>query len=344
MTRLVTFVVYPQLQVLDLTGPHEVFSLANRVACDATGGPAPYELEVVARGTEAWVGARGTVQASGGLRVGVDRAVANPPSPGAPAERDRSIDTLLVAGGAGSTAASHDGALVAWLRAVAPGCRRVGAICTGAFVLAAAGLLDGRRATTHWAESADLQARFPAVRVEPDPIFVRDGSVVTSAGVTAGIDLALALVEEDLGAEIAREVARVLVVFVQRPGGQAQFSAQLAAATPERRELRDLLVWIVDHPGDDLSAAALADRAGMSPRHLRRVFRAEVGTTPARYVETVRVEAVRRLLETSDLALRPIARRTGFGTVETLHRAFRRRVGVSPTEYRLRFAATRTGS
>ena len=224
-------------------------------------------------------------------------------------------------------------------RAAGRGARAL-SVCTGAFALAHAGLLDGRRATTHWGWCDLLQERFPQAEVERDPIFVRDGSVVTSAGVTAGIDMALALVEEDLGPEVAREVARVLVVFVQRPGGQSQFSAQMATPVPARQDLRELQAWIVDHPEVDLSIAVLAERSGMSARHLRRVFRDEVGTTPAQYVETVRIEAVRRLLESSDLGLRPIARRTGFGTVETLHRAFRRSLRVTPLEYRRRFVTS----
>jgi transcriptional regulator GlxA family with amidase domain len=215
-------------------------------------------------------------------------------------------------------------------------------VCTGAFVLAAAGVLDGRRATTHWTWCDRLQEQFPAITVERDPIFVRDGNVTTSAGVTAGIDLALALVEDDLGSEVALQVARTLVVFIQRPGGQSQFSAQLALQSAERGPLRDLLVWIVDNPDADLSVAALAERAGMSSRHLARVFRAELGTTPAQYVETVRVETVRRLLETTDGSLHQLARQTGFGTVETLVRAFQRRIGTTPGEYRRRFTRPRS--
>ena len=215
--------------------------------------------------------------------------------------------------------------------------RRVASVCTGAFLLARAGLLDGRRATTHWASCADLAARYPAVKVEADPIFVRDGDVATSAGVTAGMDLALALVEEDLGRDVALEAARHLVVFLQRPGGQAQFSAQLAAQTADRAPLRQLQAWIPDHLDEDLSVPALARRACMSDRNFARAFRRETGRTPGAYVEAARVERARIALETGDLPVEAIARQVGFGTVETLRRAFRRQVGVSPIEYRTRF-------
>jgi transcriptional regulator GlxA family with amidase domain len=210
-------------------------------------------------------------------------------------------------------------------------------VCTGAFLLAKAGLLDGRRATTHWASCAELARRYPDTRVEPDPIFVRDGNVFTSAGVTAGMDLTLALVEDDLGREVALEAARWLVVFLKRPGGQAQFSAQLAAQTADRAPLRELQAWIPDHLDEDLSVAALARRACMSDRNFARAFRRETGMTPAAYVEAARVERARIALESGDLAVEEVARQAGFGTVETMRRAFRRRVGVSPINYRARF-------
>jgi transcriptional regulator GlxA family with amidase domain len=212
-------------------------------------------------------------------------------------------------------------------------------VCTGAFLLARAGLLDGRSATTHWAACAALARNYPTVHVDPDPIFVRDGNVYTSAGVTAGIDLALALVEEDLGAAAALEVARNLVLFVRRPGGQAQFSATLAGQAAVRPGIRELQAWISEHLDADLSVPALAERAFMSPRNFARVFAQQVGSTPGAFVESVRVERARTLLETTDLQVEEIARACGFGTVETMRRAFGRRVRVSPSEYRERFAA-----
>ena len=210
-------------------------------------------------------------------------------------------------------------------------------VCTGAFVLARAGLLDGRRATTHWAHCQQLAALCPAVNLDPDPIFVRDGRFWTSAGVTAGIDLALAMIEEDLGRDAATAVARELVVFVRRAGGQSQFSAQLAVATAERQPIRDLQGWIVDHPEAPLAVPALARRVGMSLRHFARVFRAEVGVSPKAYVESVRLETARRLLEDTRLPVERVAESAGFGTPEALRRSMSRKLGVSPREYRSRF-------
>lgn len=326
--RRVTVVAYPGVQALDVTGPHEVFALANRFA---PAGSPRYRLEVVAVHPDE----RGLVRTSSGLALAVDRRIGR-----SAGTRRAAIDTVLVVGGEGTEQAAVDGELLAWLRAVAPGCRRVASVCSGAFILAAAGLLDGRRATTHWSE-CDLLARlFPAVTVERDPIFVRDGEVWTSAGITAGIDLALALVEDDLGRDVALAVSRWLVMFVQRPGGQSQFSAQLAAQVAERDPLRDLQAWIVEHPAADLTVEALAGRVAMSPRHFARVFRDEVGETPARYVEAVRVEAARRLLETTDRAVDDVATAVGFGAAETFQRAFRRRLGVSPGAYRRHFSRT----
>jgi transcriptional regulator GlxA family with amidase domain len=227
--------------------------------------------------------------------------------------------------------------VIAWLTAAARRSRRVASVCTGAFLLARAGLLDGRPATTHWASCKELARRYPSIRVEPDPIFVRDGDVMTSAGVTAGMDLALALVEEDLGRETALETARWLVLFLKRPGGQAQFSAQLAAQMADREPLRELQEWIPDNLDVDLSVPALARRACMSERNFARAFRRETGMTPAAYVETARVERARMALESGELPVETIARQAGFGTVETMRRAFGRRLGVSPLDYRNRF-------
>jgi transcriptional regulator GlxA family with amidase domain len=212
-------------------------------------------------------------------------------------------------------------------------------VCTGAFLLARSGLLDHRRATTHWAACDALGRAYPTVTVEPDPIFVRDGNVYTSAGVSAGIDLALALVEEDHGRQAALDVARALVLFIRRPGGQAQFSSGLAGQAAARPGVRELQAWMADHLDSDLSVPALADRAFMSPRNFARVFTREVGSTPAAYVESLRVERARTLLETSDLQLEQVASSCGFGTVETLRRVFGRRLGVNPSDYRSRFAA-----
>jgi transcriptional regulator GlxA family with amidase domain len=246
----------------------------------------------------------------------------------------------VVAGGQGVSEAERDERLIGWLRRAAGRSRRVASVCTGAFLLARAGLLEDRRATTHWAACRTLQRRYPGVRVETEPIFVRDGNVYTSAGVTAGIDLALALVEEDLGNRAALEVARALVLFVRRPGGQRQFSTSLAGQTAERPSLRELQAWITDHLGEDLSVSALADRAFMSERNFARVFRREVGVSPAAYVESLRVERAKLLLQSTPLSVREVGRRCGFGTVETLRRSFARAVGASPADYRSRFQAS----
>jgi transcriptional regulator GlxA family with amidase domain len=244
----------------------------------------------------------GPVMTSSGLPIVAGRSIRQASGP---------VDTLIVAGGLGS----------------------------GAFLLGEAGLLDGRRATTHWAVCDALQRRYPGARVEGDPIFVRDGKISTSAGVTAGMDLALELVEEDGGRDLALSVARWLVMFLRRPGGQSQFSVQLRSQVAERRGLRDLQSWIADHLGEDLSVPALARRTRMSPRNFARAFRREIGLTPAAYVEAQRVESARRLLETADLSVAEVAAACGFGRVETMHRAFRRGVRVSPAQYRRHFRA-----
>jgi transcriptional regulator GlxA family with amidase domain len=227
--------------------------------------------------------------------------------------------------------------IVAWLREHGPRATRLVSVCTGAALLAEAGLLDGRRATTHWAYCDTLARRHPAVEVDPDPIFVRDGHIATSAGVTSGIDLALALVEEDIGREAALAIARHLVVFLRRPGNQAQFSAQLAAQTAQREPLREVQHWITEHPGDDLSVERLAARARLSPRHFARAFQAETGTTPGRYVDRVRLEHARRLLEDTADGVEEISRACGYGTSEAMRRAFVKALGTSPAEYRRRF-------
>jgi transcriptional regulator GlxA family with amidase domain len=316
--RRVVIVAFEGVQSLDLCGPMEVFAGAARLR--------PGAYEVLVAGPQA-----GPVATTSGLTVHVPLALEDVAGP---------IDTLIVAGGDGVHDAITDQGFVAAARQASRRARRTTSVCTGAFVLAEAGLLDGRRATTHWRSCRTLERRYPGVTVDADPIFVRDGDVWTSAGVTAGIDLALALVEDDLGSETARLIARWLVVYLQRPGGQSQFSAPLRVTRPARPALRELLSWIADHPDENCSITVLARRAGMSERTLARAFRAECGSTPAGHVEAVRIEAARSLLETTDLNVSAIAARCGFGTVETLHRAFRRRLHVTPDGYRRRFRAT----
>jgi transcriptional regulator GlxA family with amidase domain len=318
--RVVELLAFPLVQLLDVTGPFQVFASANDFVLEAGGRP-PYDLKVVAQsGTQ--------VTASSGLKL----STLPLPRSGA------AVDTVMVAGGQGVEAAAADPVIIEWVQARAKRARRVASVCTGAFLLAAAGLLDGRRAATHWSYCAELARRFPKVRVESDPIFVRDGSVWSSAGVTAGIDLALALVEEDLGPTLALAVARYLVVFMKRPGGQAQFSTALSLQAADDK-FGALHGWINKHLDDDLPLPKLADRAGMSERSFSRHYAEATGLTPARAIERLRVEAARRLLSESDLPVKRISRRCGFGSEETMRRSFLRLVAVTPQEYRTRFSA-----
>ncbi|QNE73676.1 helix-turn-helix domain-containing protein [Streptomyces finlayi] len=310
--RSVLVVLFDGVQSLDVTGPVEVFAGASRFP------GVTYELR-----TASLDGA--PVRSTSGLTLVPDTALADAPPP----------HTLLVPGGQGTR--EPEPALIDWLRGHAPHADRLVSVCTGALLLAETGLLDGHRVTTHWAFCDHLARTYPAVEVDPDPIFVRDGTLATSAGVTAGIDLALALVEEDHGREVALTVARHLVVFLRRPGNQAQFSAQLTAQTARREPLRDIQHWITEHPAGDLSVEALAARAGLSPRHFARAFQAETGMTPGRYVDRVRLEEARRLLEDTTDGVARIAHSSGYGTPEAMRRAFVKALGTAPAEYRRRF-------
>jgi transcriptional regulator GlxA family with amidase domain len=251
------------------------------------------------------------------------------------------IDTLVVTGGAGVDQARHDRDLVSWIAAAGAGARRVTSVCSGVFLLAAAGLVTGRRVTTHWARAEQLTREHPELTVDCDPIFTRDGRVWTSAGVTAGMDLALALVEDDLGRDIAHAVAQEMVLFLRRPGSQSQFSVPLWSAQPRTDPIRSVLSAIHTDPGARHGIADLAGQAGLSPRHLQRRFTAEIGVPPAAYVERVRIEAAQRALAGTDDPVETIARRCGFATAETLRRAFHRNASVAPSDYRNRFRSTR---
>ena len=317
--RTIAFVAFDRLQLLDLAGPIEVFDAANRIR----GGGA-YETTVLTPDG-------GPVRSSSRVQLAADASLAE--APGA-------IDTLVVVGGRGTRHLIEDHATLHEIRTLAGRARRVTSVCTGALVLGAAGLLDGHRATTHWDSCAELAELSPDIEVLPDQIYVHDRDRWTSAGVTAGIDLALALVEDDHGPELAHEVAAWLVVFARRPGGQAQFSVQLRAQAARNPAVAEVQRWLPDHLDEDLTVGRLAERAQMSPRTFARTFRSETGTTPAAHVEELRVEAARRLLETTDLTVGAIARRVGLKHAETLHRSFARRVGTTPDRYRQHFART----
>ncbi|MFB7665861.1 GlxA family transcriptional regulator [Kitasatospora sp. NPDC056138] len=328
-TRRVVIAVFPDVDLLDVTGPAEVFALANR----ETGGRAGYQVQLAGR-------SRGEVTTSAGVRLVTDLCFAEV------TEVTGVLDTLLVPGAVdlhpGGPVARIDRDVVAWVRTAAPQARRVASVCAGAHLLAAAGLLDGRTATTHWSTAAQLAADHPAVTVDPDPIFIRSGQVWTGAGISACMDLTLALVADDLGEEIALAVARQLVMYLKRQGGQSQFSVPLSRPPASRRDIDELRMFIADHLDGDLSAAALAARMCLSERHFARVFRQETGTSPAAYVEATRVEAARRLLESTDHPLDQVAAGCGLGSVETLHRALRKQIGTTPAAYRRRFRTTTT--
>lgn len=322
-TRRVVMLGYPDAEALDITGPLEVFSEATRLllAKKLTREPA-YSVEVV--GLRA-----GPFLTTSGVRLIAERAY-----------RDvRGTDLLLISGGRGCRNALRDAALLEWIRRMSPGAQRVGAVCTGALLLAQTGLLNGRSATTHWSDTADLARQHPSIAVRTNAIYVRDGKYHTSAGVTAGIDMALAMVEEDWGRTTALSVARILVMFLNRPGGQSQFSEYLAAQFCEDDNLRKLQLWVQEHLAQDLSVPRLAARIAMSDRNFARHFTRVVGVTPARYVCNARLEAARRKLEENKLPVGQIAHRCGFGTEETMRRIFNFTLGVSPSDYRRRFSS-----
>jgi transcriptional regulator GlxA family with amidase domain len=320
-SRNIALVVFDHLQPLDLVGPYEVLAGANEFE-QAAGRAKPYDVRVVAA-------APGAVRSTSGLAIAVEHRLPSDP-----------VDTIIVVGGNGAQQARHDQGLLDWLSEASPQARRTCSVCTGAFVLAAAGLLDGRRVTTHWSRAGQLAREYPALLVDAEPLFIQDGPIWTSGGVTAGIDLALALVEADLGAGAAQTVARWLVLFLRRSGGQSQFATEVWTDPPDRESLREVVRHIHTRPGADLRLPALAERASMSVRHLQRTFTSELGQPPSEYVSRVRVEAARRLLELEPTTVVVVARQCGFGTAEAMRRAFHRHLGVSPDVYRDRFRPT----
>lgn len=325
--KRVLFLTTPPIMELDLIGPLSVFQTANYLLTVANKAPC-YQVEVITSEPEK------IVVGNLGLSLLAHHTIKDLPLPLA---EDQLIDTLLVVGGSGSTAVKPTDPVALWLQQVSLRTRRIGSICTGAFVLAAAGLLQQRRATTHWNYCARLSTQYPQIKVDSNPIFIQDGNIFTSAGVTTGMDLALELVEQDLGGAIALDIARALVIFLRRPGGQNQFSVTLTAATSERQALKDLPAWILEHIAEPLPIEALAHQAAMSLRHFARVFAAEFGMTPARYVLAQRIEAARRALAQTDLGQKEIAQRCGFGNTEHMRRAFLRITGIAPSTYRDHF-------
>ncbi len=319
--RQVVLVGFDGMQLLNLVGPAEMLDAATQVLGDGRG----YRVVIASADGK-------PVRGSAGLRLAADRSLGH--------IRPRTVDTLIVGGGMRIGEVVDDPRLRSGLHRISTGARRTCSVCTGAFLLAGAGLLDGRAATTHWAFCGDLARRHPRVRVEPDRIFVRDGPVMSSAGSTAGMDLALALIEEDHGADLARTVARWTVMFLQRPGGQSQFSERLALPATIASPIRKLLDAIVAEPAADHRLRTLAKRAAMSERHLRRLFADQTGTTPARFVERIRVEAAREQLEGSTTPIETVATACGFGSPETMRRAFLRVLGVGPSDYRARFRSS----
>lgn len=320
LLRNIYFITFPGFQILDVTGPMETFSKANEVS-----GTPQYNLILLAENS-------GPVQSNGPVNLNADRSYASL------SEHElNNIDTLVISGGDGIQIAIEDNAFIEFIKRASQNARRVVSVCTGAFVLAHAGLLENRRCTTHWDAAEQLAQMFPTINVDSDAIYVQDGKFWTSAGVTAGIDLSLALIEEDLSKEVALEIARRLVVYMMRPGGQAQFSAQLKFQRPRPGKISVLLDWIENNHTQDLSVVALAQRCAMSERHFARRFTEEIGVTPAKFVEHSRLDHARRLLEQSSLSIEKIAHASGFGSAEILRRTFQRHLHLAPADYRQRF-------
>ena len=314
LSRCIVVVAVPPVDELDLVGPIHVFSSVNRLA-----GRPIYAVEVATSAD------RATVEGEGGVLSFVAQHHFS--------KVQGDCDSVLLVCGLGNRSL-RDKVLSVWLKKMAGEVRRIGAVCVSSFLLAEAGLLNGRRATAHWKFGRELESRFPTVRVERNPLWVKDGNIYTSAGVSAGIDLALGWVEEDCGAGLAHEVARELVLFLRRPGGQPQLSVSLASQASEMTSIRELQIWIAEHLQTKLSVEDLADRMSMSVRHFERVFTREVGSTPSQYVLQMRVEAARRKLERTDLGLKQVASATGFSGVDVMRRAFVRLLGIAPSGYR----------
>jgi transcriptional regulator GlxA family with amidase domain len=326
-TRRIGFLIFPEVEMLDLCGPMDVFVQAdNWRGLTGSFHEREYELSVIGK-------MAGPVKSAGGLQFIADYGFD---------DVFEEFDTLIIPGSPFIKKVCEDEALIEWLKNTAPRARRIVSVCTGALLLAAAGLLTNRRATTHWMYCDQLAAGHPSISMDRDRIYVRDGNVYTSGGITAGIDLALALIEEDLGCEAARFVAGLMVMFLRRPGGQNQFSTFLQAqARSSRPDFRELQAWIVANPNEDLGVEGLAERVGMSPRNFSRLFHDETGMSPAKFVEYARLEAARCKLEQTELLMEAIAEATGFGSAERMQRSFQRLLTVTPRDYRARFRSVK---
>jgi transcriptional regulator GlxA family with amidase domain len=326
-TRRIAFLAAPGTEILDLVGPLQVFARASEIFARQNPNVSPiYSVEIVTASP------RRSFVANCGVRLIAHKTFR---------ELRGNIDTLLVAGGVAIENDEVSEEVIRWLKTLAGRSRRIGSVCTGAMLLARAGLLDGRRATTHWNWCEILIRRAPRAHIDPDPIFVRDKNVYTSAGVTAGMDLALALVEEDHGSRLALQVARNLVLYLRRPGGQSQFSAALSLQLTDRKPLLELESWVLDNLNKPLTVPVLAQRVAMSPRNFARVFTKEIKTTPAKFVERLRVETARRRLEESQNSMESIASECGFGNVNSMRNVFQRALKIAPGQYRHHFRSTR---
>ncbi len=317
-------VVFERCQIVDATGSAGVFGVANEILKDTLKGAAGYDIRLLAVDA-------GQIRTSSGVSLFADHALNDRLPP---------FNTLICVGGKGTQNFAADASAIAAVRKLAGKAQRIVSVCTGAFILAAAGLLDGKRAVTHWAHCQKLAADYPRITVEQDPIYIKDGNVYTSAGVTAGMDLALALVESDYGRDVALAAARDMVMFMKRPGSQAQYSAYLAAQTAPSGTIRDMQLWLLENIDRDIDVETLADKAAMSPRTFYRQFKKSTGLTPARFIADCRLDAARRLIEESPMAVKSIAQHCGFGDPERMRRAFQRTFGISPDDYRRRFSST----
>lgn len=323
-TRSIGIIIFNGCNIVDASGPAGVFGAANELAKQRGINTQPYTIQFIGSTV-------GPIATSAGPSLYATKSIEQTPE---------ETDTIVCAGGVGSRTVSLDQTAVAAVGAVAKRSRRIVSVCTGAFVLAASGLLDGRRAVTHWAHCDALARRFPKVTVDPDPIFIRDDNIYTSAGITAGMDLSLALVEEDLGRAFATDVAKEMVMFLKRPAAQSQFSEHLRTQMAPDGKLKDIQIWVLHNLSENHSVESLAERAMMSPRSFYRHFKQSVGLSPSRYVTEVRVDAAKRLLEESPLQIKSIAVKCGFGDDERMRRAFHRWLGVSPDDYRQRFSSS----